>query len=146
MAVSRIMYWKDTGTKFGLRLTNRILDNSWSFSGHRFFPINKIRVSVSPCPKLLDSHSHLVWVCRQLWQVKLSVDAPAYPWLRWLFPWGRGLREGHAQVSLVLWVSVFDAGLFVCIMTGYMFPGTCTKKTLPCSPVGTTRKPSFKAN
>lgn len=125
--------------------------------GRSVFPINKMRVSISPCSKILDSHSRIIFLIatggtlaacprsRFRFQATPSCPAPATP-PHWPLPRGRGLREGHAWMSFVPHVSVLDAVLLICIMTGYMLPGACTKKTLPCPPVEIVRKPSFKAN
>lgn len=142
---SRITHFgKHTGTKFEVCRTDMILGNSWSFSGHQFSLSSKLESSSHPALKF-----GLFFSCMILQMIVASgalCSCSSLFLIPLAFPWGRVSREGHAPVSFVPRVSDFGAVLFICIMTGYMFPGTSTKKTLPCSAVKTARKPSFKAN
>lgn len=140
-AVFRIVHRKVSWNQFGICLSNIISSNSWSFS-RDVFPINEIRISISPCSNILDSRSSMSFLIVASGALSLCSSPPLVP----LAPLALSMRQRSegGPCSFVPHVSVFDAVLFLCIMTGYMVPGTCTKKTLPCPAVETARSQASK--
>lgn len=140
-AISRIVHRKVSWNQFGICLSNIILSNSWSFSRYVFL-INKIRVSISPCSHILDSPSSMsfpIVPSGALCSCSSPTLAPLVP-----LALSRRQKPEEGPCSSVPYVSVFDTVLFLCIRTGYMVPGTCTKKTLPCPAVETARSQASK--